>query len=85
MKKSTVDLVRGYIRRLNDDDVTFLHSRLSQRLGNDVADAVGFIEKTPEMDRWFATSDDADDLYDMVDVVYQYLEVDPRCKSRFKR
>ena len=84
MKKSVVDLVRGYIRRLSDDDFIFLHTRLSQRLGNDVAEAVNFMEKTPEMDRWFSTSVDAIDLYDMVDIVYEYLESDPRLKARFR-
>lgn len=84
MKKSVVDLVRVYIRRLADDDFIFLHTRLSQRLGNDVADAVNFMEKLPEMDRWFSTSASANDLYDMVDIVYQYLESDSRSKSRFR-
>jgi len=85
MKKSTVDLVRKYVRRLPDEDLVYLHARLSQRLGGDLGEAVTFIEKSPEMDRWFATASSADDLYDMCDLVYQYLESDPRCKPRPKR
>ena len=85
MKKSVVDLVRAYVRRLSDADFIFLHTRLSQRLGNDVADAIDFMEKSPEVDRWFSTSTGANGLYDMVDVVYQYLESDSRSKSRFRR
>ena len=85
MKKSVVDLVRGYIRRIPDDDFIFLHTRLTQRLGGDVAESVIFMEKMPEMDRWFSTAAGANDLYDMVDIVYEYLESDSRSKSRFKR
>lgn len=78
MKKQVVDLVRNYIRRLSDEDISFLYCRLRDKFEDDLPEAIKFIERSPEMDRWLSTSKSADDLYNMVDVIYQYLEQDAR-------
>lgn len=80
MKKQVADLVRNYVRKLSEDDLVFLHHRLRDRFRNDLAEAIHFIEKSSEMDRWFSTSRSAIDLYDMVDIVHQYIGQDTRLK-----
>ncbi len=74
MKKQVVDLVRGYVRNLPNEDRAFLHSRLRDRYCGDVGDAVVLMQRNPEMDRWMSTGDRAWDVYDMVDTVFQYID-----------
>ncbi len=74
MKKHIVDLVRGYVHHLPDDDFDFLHGRLRDRLGGDLGDALQFIQENPEMDNWLLGAKSAFDLYDMVDTIYQYVD-----------
>ena len=78
MRKTTVDCVRNYIRNLSDVDLGWLCSRLSDRLGGDVAEAVNFMSKNQHMDRLLYTASTANELYDIVDVVQQYAEQDNR-------
>jgi hypothetical protein len=81
MRKQTADLVRNYVRSLTEGDLGWLHSRLSDRLDDDVASAINFMSKNQHMDKWFDTSKTAEELYDMVDIVQQYVEQDSRLTS----
>jgi hypothetical protein len=78
MRKQVADLVRNYVRSLGEGELGWLCNRLRDRLGGDVADAVLFMSKSPQMDRWLGTSRTANELYDMVDIVQQYVEQDNR-------
>ncbi len=74
MRKQVVDLVRSYVRNLPYEDRTFLYSRLRDRYCGDIGDAIVLIQRNPEMDRWMSTGCNAWDLYNMVDVVFQYVD-----------
>ena len=78
MRKQVADLVRNYVRSLTDGELGWLYDRLHDRLQDDVAEAILFMSKFPQMDRWFYTSCTANELYDMVDIVQQYVEQDNR-------
>jgi len=69
MKKPEVYL-KEFCHKLSDDNLRFLHARLSQRLGGDVAEAVDFLGGIREIDKWFATASDCNEFYDMVDLVF---------------
>lgn len=79
MKKTQYnDLLKEYVRRLNDDDLRFLSLRLGQRLGGDVGDAVEFLQRHPDIDRWFDNATTAADFYDMVDLVDNSVQMEAR-------
>ena len=78
MRKQVADLVRNYVRSLTDGELGWLYVRLHDRLQDDIAEAILFMSKNPQMDRWLYTSYTAYDLYDMVDIVQQYVEQDNR-------
>jgi hypothetical protein len=61
------DALREYIKKLNDDDLKFIGTRLSQRIGSDVGDAVEVIQRNSDMDRWLSSAVNADDFFEMVD------------------
>ena len=77
MNNQTASMVRAYLRRLPDEDRTFLHTRLRERFGGDVGSAVIVMQKDAHIDRWLSTARSANELYDMVDIVAQYLECGP--------
>ena len=81
MRRHIAQLVTNYIRRLADKEAIWLYNRLHDRLGNDVAEALRFMSKSPDMDRWFATSRSANELYDMVDMVARFVKQDNRNKA----
>jgi len=69
MKKPEVYL-KEFCLKLSDDNLRFLHGRLSQRLGGDLAEAVDFLGGIREIDKWFATASTCNDFYDMVDHIF---------------
>jgi len=85
MKKQTADMIRNYVRKLSESELMWLHHRLIARLGNDLAESIKVMSKSPEMDRWFFTSTSAIELYDMVDIVQQYVERDNRLAVSSRR
>jgi hypothetical protein len=69
MKKPEVYL-KEFCLKLSDDNLRFLHGRLSQRLGGDLAEAVDFLGGIREIDKWFSTASTCNDFYDMVDHIF---------------
>lgn len=83
MKGKFSDTIKEYVRKLADDDIRLLHMRLSQRLGSDLAEAIEFMQKNPEVDYWLSASKNADDLYDMVDAIDHLVQNET--KRRFSQ
>ena len=69
MKKPDVYL-KEFCHKLSDDHVRFLQGRLNQRLSGDMAEAVDFLSKIREIDKWLGSATDSNEFYDMVDMVY---------------
>lgn len=85
MKRQIADQVRFYVRKLSDTDLVWLHHRLTERMGDDLSRALIFMSRTPEMDRWLASSRSADELYDMIDIIVQYISQDSRLPTEYRR
>jgi len=80
MKKFN-DVLKEYVRRLNDDDLKYIGMRLANRLGGDLGEAVEVVQRQPEMDRWLSSATSADDFFNMVDQVDSYVQLE--VKKRF--
>lgn len=82
MKKPDFYL-KEYCQRLSDDNLKFLTGRLNQRLGGDVAEVLDFLSNVREIDRWLASAETSNDLYDMIDLVKASTvkEYDRRCNG----
>lgn len=78
-KKDTV--LREFARSLSDDDLKWVYSRLNQRLGGDLGDAMEALQTNPEVDRLLASVNDADSFYDLADETGEYLERELRKRS----
>lgn len=73
MKKAEV-LVKEYVGKLTEEQVTFLYSRLTQRYANDMSEALEMVSKTNDMDRWLCSATSAAEFYEMLDKLEQQLQ-----------
>ena len=73
-----------YAKRLSDQDLDYLRLRIEQNLCGDRADVASLLSRDREMDRWLATANGADEFFDMVDLVGNYIcdEYDARYRRR---
>ena len=59
---------------LSDDDVKFLHPRLSQKLAGDLAEVLLRVEKVAFIDRLFSSAESSVDLYKSIDALAKEVE-----------
>jgi len=67
--RSSNSVLKEYVSSLSYKDLLFLKTRFSQRVGGDLGEAVNFISKNEEMDKWLGAADGAEDFYQMLDVL----------------
>lgn len=81
MKKPEVYL-KEYCTRLSEDNLKKLYCSLNQRMSGDLAEALTFLGSTKEMDKWFSSAVSAVELYDMIDMVADF--VNKEYKKRYE-
>jgi len=67
--RSSNSLLREYVSSLSYKDLLFLKTRFSQRVGGDLGEAVNFVSKNEEIDKWLLAAEGAEDFYQMLDVL----------------
>lgn len=72
MKKAE-SILKEYVRRLNDDTLRVLYSRLSQSMCGDVAEAAEVLSQDRTIDNWLSTASSAADWYSMLDLIEEYV------------
>lgn len=82
MKKPDVYL-KEYCQHLSDENLKFLAGRLNQRLGGDLAEVFDFLCEVREIDRWLASSETCEGLFEMIDLIHTAVinEYDSRCTT----
>ncbi len=81
MKKPET-ILREFVSKANDDTLKYISGRLSQRLGGDVGDALNELSINNDLDRWLNSAKSAWELYDMVDLVAEYVEREAEERSQ---
>ena len=67
--RSSNSVLKEYVASLSYKELLFLKTRFSQRVGGDLGEAVNFISKNEEMDKWLLAAEGAEDFYQMLDVL----------------
>ena len=67
--RSSNSVLKEYVSSLSYKELLFLKTRFSQRVGGDLGEAVNFISKNEEMDKWLLAAEGAEDFYQMLDVL----------------
>jgi len=81
--KNCENSVREYVRRLSEDDLRFVNSRLGQQLFGDRAEACMFLAQNREIDRWLSSANTANEFYDGLDLIADFA--DRECARRFDK
>lgn len=74
--KKNSDVVKEFVKKMSDDDLKFVNSRLTQRLGGDIAEAIELIQNDKNIDAWFSTANNGNDFFDMVEVVHSVVQME---------
>ena len=69
MKKDHKAVITEYLRTLTDEEMSFLATRLNEKLGGDVAEALDFMSRSPSMDSMFRSAQGSIELFDLCDKV----------------
>jgi hypothetical protein len=90
MKKSPKqdsNVVKEYVRRLSDDDLSSVVEKLTQPICGDRADVSLMFEKDKDLDRWLSQCKGANDWFDKVDLIQDLsvLEISRRQKPKEKK
>jgi len=72
--KKFESVIRTYLSGLSFDELRFLAIRFTDRIGSDIAEVTEFLSKSPEMDRFLLTARNAEEFYDMLDLIHTYVE-----------
>lgn len=67
--RSSNSALKEYVSSLSYKELLFIKTRFSQRVGGDLGEAVNFVSKNEEMDKWLLSAEGADDFYQMIDVL----------------
>lgn len=82
MKKPEV-IVREYVSKLSDDNLSFLETRLTERYGGDVSEALELIGRSSELDKWLSTAKSGHEFFDMIDSITDCI--DKEAKKRLNK
>ena len=67
--RSSNSVLKEYVSSLSYKELLFIKTRFSQRVGGDLGEAVNFISKNEEMDKWLLSAEGAEDFYQMIAVL----------------
>ena len=84
MRQSDIILTE-YVKRLSDDDVSWLRIRCKQDVCGDKAEIVNFLAKDREVDRWLSTAVSAEEFFDMLDSVAYHIQQENGRRSDYKK
>ena len=72
--------VSEFVRNVSDEDLKFITGRLSDRQGNDFAEALNLLSKNKQMDNYLGSAQSAMDLFDKCDYILKLSLSE--CKKR---
>lgn len=75
-RKSNVEYqIKECVKRISDDDLKYLHFRLSQRLGGDLGDAMTLIQDHyTDLNKVLSNATSCTELYDLVDMIDECIQ-----------
>lgn len=67
MRKDQRTGVIEYVNKLNEDELRFLYTRLVERVSGDLAEALEYLSKHPNLDNTLSSAISGAELFDMAD------------------
>lgn len=83
--KSADHQIKEYVKKISEDDLRWLAIRFKERMGGDLADALGFIQDNyNELNRLLSNAPNADSVYDVADLIDRNLQEEIKRRSNFR-
>lgn len=75
-------ILKDYVRRLGDEELSYLGLRSSQCLFGDRAEMAQYLSRHEVINRWLQTAKSAAELFDMFDQVGEHVERERSYRTR---
>lgn len=72
--KKIDSVIKEYVMKLPFDSLKYLWDRFDERIGPDLAEAIEFISKNPDIDKFLGAAKNGDEFWVAVDVVGAAVE-----------
>lgn len=82
MKRSSNEIIRNYTKKLFDNDLDFIASRLIDNYAGDLANCLEFLQKNTEIDKTLDSADGVNDFYDIIDLLRENVLLELRKRSQ---
>lgn len=82
MKRSSNEIIRNYTRKLFDNDLDFIASRLIDNYSGDMAVCLEFLQKNSDIDKILDSADDIKDFYAIIDLLRENVLLELRKRSQ---
>jgi len=67
-------VIKEYVTKLPFDSLKYLFDRFDERIGPDLSEAIEFISKNPDMDKFLAGAKNYEEFWNAVDLVSSFVE-----------
>lgn len=72
--KKLDNMLKDYVSKLSNENLKFIVERLTTRMSGDMADALDFVAKSNDVDKWLQSAKTCMEFYDMADLLLEYGE-----------
>ena len=83
--RSSDSILMEYVKKLSDDDLSWLRIRSKQDVAGDKAEIATFLSKDRDVDRWLQTAANADEFFNMLDQVAYHFQQENNRRNDFKK
>ena len=83
--RSSDSILMEYVKKLSDEDLSWLRIRSKQDVCGDKGDVANFLSKDRDVDRWLQTATGADDFFDMLDLVAYHIQQEHNRRNDYKK
>lgn len=66
--------IKEYVSKLPFDSLKYLYDRFDERIGPDLAEAIEFVSKNPDVDKLLTAAKNGDEFWNAVDLVSSFVE-----------
>jgi hypothetical protein len=68
--KSTDQQIKECVKKISEEDLKYLYTRLSQRLGGDIGEAMSLIQNQyPELNKVLSAAPTCTEVYNLIDII----------------
>lgn len=72
--KKIDSVIKEYVTKLPFDSLKYLFDRFDERIGSDLGEAIEFVSKNPDIDKFLATAKNYEEFWNAVDMVSSFVE-----------